>query len=109
MKIQDLLFVGFNSRVAALSKTDGHMVWEWKSPKGTGYSAVLVDGNQVFVSVDGYTYLLDAFTGTERWRNLLPGFGTGVPCLATAGGGTSAYSGLGEECVRAQTTSAAAT
>jgi outer membrane protein assembly factor BamB len=108
MKIQDLLFVGFNSRVVALNKTDGHLVWEWKSPKGSGYSAVYVDGHQLFVSVDGYTYSLDPFTGAERWRNGLKGLGTGVPCLATATGGTGVYSPLGEEYARAQSHSSAA-
>lgn len=108
MKINDLLFIGFNSRVVALAKMDGHLVWEWKSPKGSGYAAVHVDGNQVFVSVDGYTYALDPFSGGERWHNNLKGLGTGVPCLATATGGTTGYSAVGEEHNRIQSNSVAA-
>jgi outer membrane protein assembly factor BamB len=102
MKISDLLFVGFNSRVAALYKTDGQLLWSWEAPKGSGYAAVLVDGNQLFVSVNGYTYSLDPYTGQQRWLNTLGGMGTGVPCLASAMGGSTAYSPLAEEQVRAQ-------
>ena len=58
MAINDLLYVGFNSRVVALHKKSGQLVWQWKSPKGTGYPAILVDANRLFVSVDGYTYAL---------------------------------------------------
>ncbi len=107
MKISDLLFVGFNSRVVALHKIDGRLVWNWKAPKGSGYAAVLVDGHQLFASVNGYTYSLDPFTGQERWGNTLGGMGTGVPCLASATGGTTAYSPLAEEQVRAQAHSSA--
>jgi histidyl-tRNA synthetase len=30
-----LIFLGFNSRVAALDRATGEMVWKWKSPEGT--------------------------------------------------------------------------
>ena len=109
MKISDLLFVGFNSRVVALNKTDGHLVWEWKTPKGSGYAAVLVDGSQLFVSVDGYTFALDPYTGAQRWSNGLKGTGTGVPCLASASGGTAAYSPLAEDELRSRSNTTAAT
>ena len=102
MSIHDLLFIGFNSRVAALRKQDGQMAWSWKSPKGSGYVAIHLDADRLWVSVDGYTYGLDALTGAELWRNELPGLGTGVVCLATASGSTSAFSGLGEENRQAQ-------
>ena len=100
--MQDLLFVGFNSRVVALEKADGRVVWEWKSPKGSGYAAVLVDGARLFVSVDGYTYSLDPLSGATLWGNALPGMGTGVPCLATVGGSTGTWSSLAQEALRAQ-------
>jgi len=97
MKLDDLLFAGFNSRVVALTKADGQVVWEWKSPKGSGYVAVLVDQARVFACVDGYTYALDALTGATLWLNPLEGRGTGVPCLATAGAGSSPQSPLAED------------
>jgi outer membrane protein assembly factor BamB len=102
MPVDDLLIIGFNSRIVALRKQNGQMVWSWKSPKGSGYVAILFEANRLWVSVDGYTYGLDALTGAELWRNELRGMGTGVVCLATTGGSTSAFSGPGEEKRKAQ-------
>ena len=31
-----LIFVGFNSRVVALHRDTGEMVWQWRCPKGSG-------------------------------------------------------------------------
>jgi hypothetical protein len=85
MSLQDLLFVGFNGRVVALERSCGELVWEWKVLKPTGRMiAILVDGDCVFASSDGYTYCLDALTGQQLWYNPLKGMGTGTPCLATA-------------------------
>ena len=62
----DLLYLGFNSRVLALDRETGEIVWEWKSPKGKGsYVAVLVDGDRLMVSVQGYTYCLDLYSGAQ--------------------------------------------
>lgn len=83
MTIDDLLFVGFNRRVAALDKQTGELVWQWKAPHGTGFVTLLVEDERIFASVNGYTYALDAATGAELWYNGLSGFGTGVACLAT--------------------------
>ncbi len=83
MTIDDLLFVGFNRRIAALDKETGELVWQWKSPHGNGFVTLLVENERVYTSVDGYTYCLDAATGAQLWYNELSGFGTGVACLAT--------------------------
>jgi hypothetical protein len=53
MSIDKLLFVGFNSRVVALRKPNGQVVWSWKSPKGSGYVAILLDANRLWLSIDG--------------------------------------------------------
>lgn len=83
--IADLLFVSFNSRVAALNRDTGALLWHWKSSKGrSNYVSILVDDEQLFVSIDGYTYCLDPYTGREIWFNPLKGFGYGIPTLATA-------------------------
>jgi hypothetical protein len=79
----DLVFVGFKSQVIALDRKNGQIVWRWESPKGTGFVAVLLDGDQRVVSVDGYTYGLDPVTGKQTWFNPLEGMGTGIPCLAS--------------------------
>lgn len=85
--VEDFIFVGFNSRVAALHRDTGEIMWEWKSPKGAcAYVAVLLDRDRIIASVHGYTYGLDAFTGEELWRNELPGFGMGYPTITSACG-----------------------
>jgi hypothetical protein len=83
MKIDDLVFVGLNGRVAALERATGEIIWEWK--RGGTYVSLLVEGERLFVSVDGYTYCLDGRTGEELWFNPLKGYGTGPAALATAG------------------------
>jgi outer membrane protein assembly factor BamB len=82
----DLVFVGFNSRVAALDRYTGELLWDWKSPEGTGYVSLLLDGDRLIVSVNGYTYCLDPVFGQEVWRNPLKGFGVGVTSIASANG-----------------------
>jgi len=81
--LDKLVFVGFNSRVAALDRDSGEICWSWKAGKGSGYVSLLVDGAALFVSVNGYAYCLDAATGTERWMNPMSGFGVGVTTIAT--------------------------
>ena len=90
MKIQDLIYVGLNGRVAALDRSTGEIVWEWRSPKpGAGYVTLLVDGSLLIASVSGYTYGLDARTGEQLWFNELKGYGVGVASIASMGGSTS--------------------
>lgn len=96
LELSDLVFVGFNSRVAALDRDTGRIAWEWKAPKGSGFVALLMDGEQLIVSINGYTYALDALTGEVRWLNPMQGFGYGVPCLASLNGTTAALSLLTE-------------
>jgi outer membrane protein assembly factor BamB len=90
MQPNDLLFVGFNGRVAALARHSGELVWKWKCPKPSGRMvAVLVQDKYLYASSSGYTYCLDALTGEQLWDNPLIGMGTGVPCLATSQSGSS--------------------
>jgi outer membrane protein assembly factor BamB len=84
----DLVFVGFNSRVAAINRDTGDLAWQWKSPKGTGYVTIMLDGDRLIVSVVGYTYCLIPSTGQVLWSNELPGMGTGVASLASVRGGS---------------------
>jgi len=81
-KQNDLVYVGFNSRVAALDKNTGEIRWDWRARKGSGYvSLLLLDDDQLIVSVIGYTYCLNALTGEEKWFNTLNGFGSGVASI----------------------------
>jgi hypothetical protein len=34
MKLEELVFVGFNARVAALHKATGVLAWSWFAPAG---------------------------------------------------------------------------
>lgn len=87
--VDQLVFVAFNSHVVALQRESGELVWSWKSPKGGGFVAVLLDGDRLIASVQGYTYCLDPRTGELLWSNPLKGLGTGVPCLASVRGTTN--------------------
>ncbi len=88
MSFSDLVFVGFNKQVAALDRNTGAIIWEWKAPKpwGTGYVTLLLDGDRLIVSVNGYIYCLDPATGEQLWNNEMAGFGTGVTSLASVRG-----------------------
>ena len=87
--VDSLVFVGFNSRIAALDRVTGEVVWKWKSSQGTGIPALLLDGDRLIVSVQGYTHCLDPASGDELWNNPLKGMGVGTPCLASARGNTT--------------------
>ena len=88
MKIDELVFAGFNSRVAALDRRTGDIVWDWRAPTGSGYVSLLLDGDQLFVAVRGYQYCLDPLTGDQLWFNRMEGFGYGISCLTTTRGNT---------------------
>ncbi|HLX63295.1 MAG TPA: PQQ-binding-like beta-propeller repeat protein [Planctomycetota bacterium] len=92
MTVDDFLFVAFNRWVVALRKDTGEIAWEWRAPSGMTFTAVLIEDNWAYVSSSGYTYCLDALTGTQIWANDLPGKGTGVPCLATKKQSSALYS-----------------
>jgi outer membrane protein assembly factor BamB len=90
VNVGNLVFVGFNSRVAALDVESGNTVWSWRAPDGTGYvSLLLLDKQRLIASVVGYTYCLDPATGRQLWYNPLSGFGTGVTSLTALGVGNS--------------------
>lgn len=95
--VDDLVFVGFNSRIAALDRLTGEIVWSWKSPKGSGFVALLLENDRLVVSVSGYTYALDPVTGEVLWTNLLQGFGYGIPCLVSTAGSTLPLSAAAAE------------
>lgn len=86
MKISDLIFTGFNRRVAAVDRSTGQLVWQWKAPGMSGYITLLLDGDRLIVSAQGCLYALDPLTGRQLWANDLPGFGYGVASLASVNG-----------------------
>jgi len=102
----DLIYVGFGKRVVALNRDTGELLWEWTAPRGSGYAAVLVDGDRLIVSVMGYTYCLDPATGRQLWSNDLPGLGTGVACIATVRGSTGLQRTAAQEIERSRQSTA---
>ena len=82
----DLVFLGFNRRVVALDRYTGDVVWDWKSPKGTGFVSLLLHDDRLIVSVSGYTFCLDPLYGQEVWHNPLKGFGVGIASIASVHG-----------------------
>jgi outer membrane protein assembly factor BamB len=89
MKLQDLVFVGLNGRVAALDIAAGETIWEWRSPKGGSYVTLLLDRQTLVAGVNGYIYGLDALSGEQLWFNELKGYGIGVTSLASLSGSSS--------------------
>jgi len=106
--IADLVFVGFNKRVAALDRYTGEKIWEWKSKQGGGFVAILIDGDRLIVSTQGYTYCLDPLFGQEVWANPLEGMGVGVPCLASIRGGSTVVASAAADITASQQRAAAA-
>lgn len=107
--IADLVYVGFNSRVVALDRYTGELVWSWKSPHGSGFVALLLDGDRLIASVNGYTYCLEPLFGQQVWGNPLRGMGVGVPSLASVRGAPAGTLGSGAAAAaQAQAAAAAA-
>ncbi|MBK7781967.1 MAG: PQQ-binding-like beta-propeller repeat protein [Ardenticatenia bacterium] len=95
--LDDLVFVGFNARIAALDRNSGKLVWRWRASQGSGFVALHLDRDLLIASVYGYTYALDPLTGKTQWFNTLQGFGVGIPCIASASGSTQVTSAAAAE------------
>ncbi len=63
MKIDDLVFVGLNGRVAAMDRKSGQIVWSNDKLKG-GYVSLLLDGDRLIVSSNGYLFS----SGPVKWQ-----------------------------------------
>ena len=85
MSPHDLIFAGRGGWVLALHRDTGQIVWHNDQMK-SGYTTLLLDGDRLIVSTNGYLYCLDPLTGTIRWNNPLSGYGVGVTTLASARG-----------------------
>lgn len=79
----DVIYVGFNKQVVAMDRTNGEICWTWK-PKGkSGYTTLMLEPQQLIVSINGYMWALDPLTGEELWHNPLKGKGTGVTSMVS--------------------------
>ena len=87
--IEDLIFVALNSKVIALDRYDGSVLWDWKSPKAASFISLLLDGDRLLVAANGYVYCLDPLFGQLVWENPLKGYGVGIVSLTSVYGQNS--------------------
>ena len=80
--IDQLVFVGLQSYALALDRDTGEIVW-YTNLKMAGHITLLLDGDRLIVSTNGYIYCLDPLTGHIRWNNSLRGYGMGETSLAS--------------------------
>jgi outer membrane protein assembly factor BamB len=85
MTIDRLIFVGLRGYVLALERDTGEIVWCNDKLK-SGFTTLLLDGDRLIVSTNGYMYCLDPLSGDILWHNPLRGYGTGVTDLASVRG-----------------------
>ena len=78
MGIDELIFVGLNGYALALHRSTGEIAWSNDQLK-SGYVSLLLDGDRLIVSTNGYIYCLDPLTGRTMWHNPLKGYGMGAP------------------------------
>jgi len=93
MNISNLIFVGLGKHVIALHRTNGTTVWV-NSNLNRGYTSLMLDGDRLVVSANGYLYCLDPLTGKILWSNELKGFGMGAASLASVRGRSGDEAGL---------------
>ncbi len=87
--VSDLIFVGRGGYALALHRDTGQIVWS-NNQLRSGYTTLLLDGDRLIVSTNGYLYGLDPLTGAIRWENPLSGYGVGVTTMASTRGGSPA-------------------
>lgn len=90
MEFDHLIFVGLNGYALALHRDTGEIVWSNDQMK-SGYVTLLLDGDRLIASTNGYIYCLDPLTGAIRWNNPLRGFGMGAPTALASVRGDSMH------------------
>lgn len=96
MTVDDLIFIGLNGWVAALDRDSGGVVWCWNRPR-RGDVTLLLDGDRLIASVNGYLYCLDPLTGALLWENELRGYGMGICAMASVRGNNANQLAAAEE------------
>src|SRR5438094_696720 len=71
-----------------LDRDTGEIVW-YNDQLKSGYVSLLLDGDRLIVSTNGYMFCLDPLTGQILWNNPLKGYGTGPASLVSVRGGLS--------------------
>jgi outer membrane protein assembly factor BamB len=90
MNFDHLIFVGLNGYALALDRDNGDIVWSNDQMK-SGYVTLLLDGDRLIASTNGYIYCLDPATGVIQWHNPLKGYGMGAPTALVSVRGESMH------------------
>ena len=87
MTPNDVIFMSLNSRVIALNKDNGQILWDTKlgGVLGDGFISLNSDGLHVFAFCKGQIYCLDASSGAIMWTNELKGYGYGIASICIPG------------------------
>ena len=81
--IEDVIFIGFAKQVFAVDRYDGSIQWEWKAAHGSGFVSLMLDGDRLIASCNGWTWCLDPMSGSEVWHQPFKGKGTGIPAIVS--------------------------
>jgi hypothetical protein len=87
MDAKDLIFLGLKSRVSALTKSDGRILWATvlRGGVGDGFVTLNCDGKFVYAHTKGSIFCLDYLSGQILWTNELTGYGYGIASICLAG------------------------
>jgi outer membrane protein assembly factor BamB len=89
MNSDNMLLLGLNQTVTAISKHDGRTLWKTELPvtlSGDDFVTVISDGDYVFAHTEGRLHCLDLANGRVLWSNNLKGYGYGIASLSFPGG-----------------------
>ncbi len=81
--VEQLVFVGLNGYAIALDRDTGEIVWSNNELK-SGYVTLLLDGDRLIVSTNGFLFCLDPLTGQILCKNPMKGYGMGTPTSLTS-------------------------
>ena len=87
MNPNDVILLGLNSRVVALHRTDGSILWtqQLDGMLGDGFVTLQSDEQNVYAYAKGHLHCLDLLSGRVLWTNELKGYGYGIGSLCLPG------------------------
>ena len=87
MNLNDVIFMSLNSRVIALNKGNGQILWDTKlgGVLGDRFITLNSDGQHVFAFCKGQIYCLNVSSGNIVWTNELKGYGYGIASICIPG------------------------
>jgi outer membrane protein assembly factor BamB len=79
--LDEVIFIGVKGTVLALHRQSGMEIWRTKL-KGSSFTNLVRDGNEILASTQGELFCLDAVSGQLKWANPLKGMGFGIVTIA---------------------------